>query len=57
MAVFVDTSAWYALGTAGDESHAAARRVYAELIRHGERLITCSYVLAETMGLIQRRLG
>ncbi|MDP3774439.1 MAG: PIN domain-containing protein [Gemmatimonadales bacterium] len=57
MSVFVDTSAWLALASAGDQDHAAARKAYAELVARDERFITTSYVLAETMGLIQHRLG
>ena len=55
--IFVDTSAWYALVSASDQDHQAARAVYAGLVEQGEELVTTSYVLAETMGLIQRRLG
>ena len=57
MSVFVDTSAWYALGSKDDDEHEAARAVYEDLVDRQEPLITTSYVLAETMGLIQRRLG
>ena len=57
MAVFVDTSAWFALASAGDQDHSAARNEYAVLVKRGEALVTTSYVLAETMGLIQHRLG
>lgn len=57
MSVFVDTSAWFALASAGDQDHAAARATYTHLVERDERLVTTSYVLAETMGLIQHRLG
>lgn len=57
MAVFVDTSAWYALASAGDQDHARARGLYTDLVERGDSLVTTSYVLAETMGLIQHRLG
>ena len=57
MSVFVDTSAWLALASAGDQDHPAARKAFAELVARDERLVTTSYVLAETMGLIQHRLG
>lgn len=57
MTVFVDTSAWFALASAGDQDHAAARDAYAALVERGESLVTTSYVLSEAMGLIQHRLG
>lgn len=57
MSVFVDTSAWFALACATDQDHEAARAIYADLVERNEELITTSYVLAESMGLIQRRLG
>jgi predicted nucleic acid-binding protein len=57
VSVFVDTSAWFALASAGDQDHVAARRTFAELVGRDERLVTTSYVVAETMGLIQHRLG
>lgn len=57
MSIFVDTSAWFALASAADQDHAAARAAYTELVERDERLVTTSYALAETMGLIQHRLG
>ncbi|MBI2401511.1 MAG: hypothetical protein HYW52_05425 [Gemmatimonadetes bacterium] len=43
--------------SATDRDHAAAREVYTGLVDRDERLVTTSYVLAESMGLIQHRLG
>jgi predicted nucleic acid-binding protein len=57
MATFVDTSAWFALASTDDQDHAAARRAFTQLVERGEPLVITSYVLAETMGLIQHRLG
>lgn len=57
MTVFVDTSACYALVSATDQDHPHARDVYRQLVDRAERLVTTSYVLAESMGLIQHRLG
>jgi uncharacterized protein len=57
LSVFVDTSAWYALASESDQDHTAAEQIYAGLIERNEPLVTSSYVLAESMGLIQRRLG
>lgn len=53
----MDTSAWFALASAGDQDHASARATYQDLVARDQRLVTTSYVLAETMGLIQHRLG
>ena len=57
MSVFVDTSAWYALASVSDQDHHAAHAIYAELVERDEALVTSSYTVAETMGLMQRRLG
>ncbi len=57
MIVFVDTSAWFALASATDQDHAVASTAYTDLLDRRETLLTTSYVLAETMGLIQHRLG
>ncbi len=57
MSVFVDTSAWYALASSTDQDHPAARSIYAGLVDREEPLLTSSYTIAETMGLMQRRLG
>lgn len=57
MSVFVDTSAWYALASKDDRDHGAAQAIYEDLVERKERLLTTSYALAETMGLIQHRLG
>lgn len=55
--MYVDTSAWFALASATDQEHRAARAIWNELMQRDEMLVTTSYVLAETMSLIQRRLG
>lgn len=57
MTVFIDTSAWFALASTSDRSHRTAQATYAELVDSGEALTTSSYTIAETMGLMQRRLG
>lgn len=57
MSVFVDTSAWFALASATDQDHQAARAIYRDLVDRNEVLVTTSYALAETMALIQYRLG
>lgn len=57
MTAFIDTSACYALVSATDQDHATARSIYTILVERDERLVTTSYVVAESMGLIQHRLG
>ncbi len=55
MTVFVDTSAIYALMDRSDVGHDRAIRASERLI--GNDLVTHSYVLAETISLVRRRLG
>ena len=55
MTIFVDTSALYALLDADDHEHAAAAAIWPELLDGPLR--THSYVLVETMALVQSRLG
>jgi predicted nucleic acid-binding protein len=57
MTVFVDTSAFYALLSASDTQHAAARSAWNALRRQRDTLLTSNYVLIETIALIQHRLG
>ena len=57
MSAFVDTSALVAVLHAGDESHAAAARTFRSLVESKEELVTTSYVLVETMALLQHRFG
>ena len=53
--IFVDTSAWYALLSAGDVNHVRAKETL-QNHRH-EEWLTSSYVVVETMALADRRLG
>lgn len=55
--IFIDTSAIYALADRADDNHARATRLFAAALASGERLVTHSYVLVESMALIQHRLG
>jgi uncharacterized protein len=55
--VFVDTSAFYAVMDADDEHHGAATAVWVDLLQGEHRLYTTSYVLVETVALLQSRLG
>ena len=55
--IFVDTSAIYALADRRDVNHPDATRMFGNLLQAGRRLFTHSYVLAESMALLDRRLG
>lgn len=57
MAIFVDTSAFYAILCANDPNHPAARRVWEQLLQNDERLICTNYILLETLTLLQHRVG
>lgn len=57
MAVFIDTSAFYAALYAGDDYHQAATATWARLAEQDETLITSNYVIVETFALAGRRLG
>jgi predicted nucleic acid-binding protein len=55
--VFVDTSAFYAVMDADDQYHGTAETVWTDLLQGAHRLHTTSYVLVETVALLQHRLG
>lgn len=55
--VFLDTSAIYALADLGDPNHGVAKARFQGLLAAGEHVFTHSYVLVESMALLQRRLG
>lgn len=57
MILFVDTSALFALMAADDSMHIRAKLNFEYFSTHDVRLLTSSYVLVETMALVQRRLG
>ena len=57
MTAFVDTSALLAVLHAGDANHTGAARRWRRLVEADERLVTTSYVLVETLALLQRRFG
>lgn len=56
-AVFVDTSAAYALLVSTDSNHARAARTFAALAERKARLWTSSYALVETYALLGHRVG
>lgn len=55
--MFVDTSGFYAFLSVDDRDHEAVVAVLREAIDGGEPLNATSYVVSETMGLVQKRLG
>jgi predicted nucleic acid-binding protein len=57
MTTYVDTSAFVAVLNRSDENHDAARRIWKELLSEQDQLLTTSYVLVETIAVVQRRLG
>ena len=57
MSVFGDTSALYALLIETDASHAAVRSAFSNLLARDEAVWTTSFVLVETMALLQHRIG
>lgn len=56
-AVFVDTSAFYALLVADDRKHAAAVAALERLRVREAELVTSPFVLQETISLLQARIG
>ena len=56
-AIFIDTTAFYALLDPTHEAHAQVGSAWDELLRSGAPLITSSYVCAELLALVQARLG
>ena len=55
--VVVDTSVFYALASDVDEFHSRASELYANILDRDSEVLTTSYVVSETAGLIHRRLG
>ncbi len=55
--VFVDTSALFAVLDADDRMHARAHESWLALLKVGAVLHTTSYVLVETVALLQNRIG
>ncbi|MFH1437812.1 MAG: PIN domain-containing protein [Pseudomonadota bacterium] len=57
MNVFVDTSALLAVLDAQDGNHPKAAKTWERLVSGNDALISSNYILAETIALIQHRLG
>lgn len=55
--IFVDTSAIYALLVEHDGNHPAARSAGPSLRDENARLVTSSFVVLETVSLLQTRIG
>ncbi|MBN2493352.1 MAG: type II toxin-antitoxin system VapC family toxin [Deltaproteobacteria bacterium] len=57
MACVIDSSAFYAYLVAADRHHRAVAGALSGLVREGERFFSTSFVLGETLGLLQIRHG
>jgi len=57
MTIFADTSALFALLVRDDLMHVRAKENFSFFATQGVQLITSSYVLVETVALLQRRIG
>jgi uncharacterized protein len=57
MMIFIDTSALCALMDADDRNHERARDAWAQWLDQPIQFLTSSYVLLESLALIQHRLG
>ncbi len=55
--IFLDTSAAYALADRRDRFHELARSRFTAALESRRKLVTHSYVLAESLALLQARLG
>lgn len=55
--VFIDTSAFYALMDRSDSYHEKAKQLWAILLDNNVSFKTTSYIVIETLALIQSRLG
>ncbi|MFN8521660.1 MAG: PIN domain-containing protein [Chloroflexota bacterium] len=56
-AVFVDTSAWFALAATGDANHAVAARLFPRMLAGRGTVTTTNHVISESFTLARRRLG
>lgn len=57
MSVFVDATAFIALVVATDSHHKVVSAHWAALLQARERLVTTSYVVHETVAVLQKRFG
>ncbi|MFQ5899797.1 MAG: PIN domain-containing protein, partial [Candidatus Methylomirabilia bacterium] len=56
-AIFVDTSAWYALQVTDDEFHPATAAVFPKILDRYETLVTSNHVVGETYTLLRTARG
>jgi len=57
MNCFVDSSAFLAVLGRDDVNHPRARAAWVGLLEQRTKLVTSSYVLAETLAILQHRMG
>lgn len=57
VAVYVDTSAWYAYFLSSDARHAEALRIYEKIMASRDPMVSTDWVVLETVALIHRRAG
>lgn len=57
MIIFADTSALYALLVRDDYMHVRAKQCFSHFANQSVQLISSSFVLVETVALLQRRIG
>ena len=57
MTALSDSSAWYALLSASDTQHAAARRRFGRLVAARRPVVATNFVISETYTLLRVRLG
>ena len=55
--IFIDTSAFYALMDRSDRYHSDASGMWPVLLEEGTDLLTSNYIVWETVGLLQKRIG
>ncbi len=56
-AIFVDTSAFFALIVNSDLKHALALSYWKELLAENPQVVTTNYVIVESIALVQNRSG
>ena len=57
MSVFADTSGLYALLVGSEAAHVDVVRTFRDIVDREQRIRTTSYVVVETMALLQHRIG
>jgi predicted nucleic acid-binding protein len=57
MNIFADTSGFFALLVKNDNMHVRARKNFSYFAENNVQLVTSSFVLVETVALLQHRIG